>query len=593
MRWACRGVRDHHLSPGVAATITQVITYLLAIREDAAGELDLAVARAALGAAFDDEAESFEWRDRRFGDRIQLLTATLPATSIAPFRSIDEDDRGALLLDGVAVSRDPALAGHDAASLRKDIDHLAERLEGRFAIVCIDASTSEASILTDPLGFQPVYRTRLGGHVLVSNRLAALRALVPPRLDPLAAAAFVTLGHPLGGRSLDEGVEVLGGGAWHRLPTGATDRHFVIEPRAVRRDADAVAGEAARELAACLVGHFTRFRDTTCQLTGGQDSRLVLALALLAGLRPRCVTRGAASDPDVRLAALAAKAAGCDHEVAAIDRSAIERDAERIASRLLVRTEGAVSLWQLADVANERHVAGVATTLGGIGGEIARRYWPGASLLDRSLDGDALLLRFAQRLIGKAGYLLTSDARAALHTEIVAVGREFLDAGHAAVDVPDLFYATQRVRRWGGANARKLPARRATLPPLVMRPFLAAAFGLTAEARARSSLHQSIVRDVCPKLFEAPLLDAAWEQRPRRFAALRDRFAPETTVPSRDPLIGRLAALRGAALLDRGDAAWWATFDRAAVERALAAANTGGLDTPREPLAALLTLAWS
>ena len=184
----------------------------------------------------------------------------------------------------------------------------------------IEWNGDELTIAMDELGAWPLYCRRLSARALVVGTAAIPLAMLSPaaKLDPLGIAELLAFGQPLGTRTLFQGVEALPAGT--RAVLG---RDHVSIATAIPDDRPA----PQRPLAAAadgIDGALARAVATLCEtpprsdgasaaptppptpgvlLSGGLDSRLVLAHLVRAGALPRAYTFGERETADAVLAA--------------------------------------------------------------------------------------------------------------------------------------------------------------------------------------------------------------------------------------------------------------------------------------------------
>jgi asparagine synthase len=165
----------------------------------------------------------------------------------------------------------------------------------------------------------PVYLAEVAGAMVVSDR-ACWAAAVTGRMgdpDPAMAAAFLSLGYPVGDATPFRGVRALGGDRTLRLAGGRlaggrlADRHLAGAEDEQLAGADRVA-EALTEAVRPLGGTDT---PVELSLTGGKDSRLVAAALAAARVPFRARTHGFDGHPDVVVAGLIADRLGVEHTV--------------------------------------------------------------------------------------------------------------------------------------------------------------------------------------------------------------------------------------------------------------------------------------
>jgi hypothetical protein len=131
----------------------------------------------------------------------------------APFALARRGRQGNLLVvTGTPVATEGSVDAVLARALELDAREAADllcTLEGAYAILHWDSRQRALSIVTDFLGLQPLHLARAPGSFYCSTALRGLTAsgLVPARPDPGAWGSFFVFGHPLGNRTLVEGVE--------------------------------------------------------------------------------------------------------------------------------------------------------------------------------------------------------------------------------------------------------------------------------------------------------------------------------------------------------------------------------------------------
>jgi asparagine synthetase B (glutamine-hydrolysing) len=205
------------------------------------------------------------------------------------------------------------------------------RLEGVHAIVVVDPRRDVTIAGVDPRSVCWLVAAEVGDAVLVTTGARALRAWpgFVTRLDQDGLADATTIGYPVWGHSLFEGVRGLQIGS-----------HFEVGPAGLRvvRHADdrrhcgvGLRGERYLtrlvETARTVVGEAIEDAQAVLPLTGGRDSRL-LAAAVPGGRRPPAVTFGAVGDDDVAAAARIAEARALEHVVVPFEQDYVPRWAQ-------------------------------------------------------------------------------------------------------------------------------------------------------------------------------------------------------------------------------------------------------------------------
>ncbi len=206
------------------------------------------------------------------------------------------------------ISRGPGgdVAPPDLRSGR-DGDRLLPDLMPPFA--ALQVADDVVSAVTDAIGFRHLYYRAEDGWSAVSTSTRALAALSPTRLDRMGIGFQSVLGWQIGDRTLFDGVRKLREGERIVLAGGrARLERYLPETREPTPQTNATAiPEAADLLRGYLDGYLDEHPDAVLQLTGGIDSRILLAAidpARRRGLRALTLEAAPGSE-DVRIAARA------------------------------------------------------------------------------------------------------------------------------------------------------------------------------------------------------------------------------------------------------------------------------------------------
>ena len=445
-------------------------------------------------------------------------------------------------------------------------------LDGRYTVVEFDG---ELKARTDRLGAYPLYETEHDGVRYVSNNAEVLRSIRGTReLDLQAVAGLLGGGWPLHGDPMWEGIRRLN----RPDPVPTETREFDPDRAAVRL-------VAATRALADWPG-----RPNIVPVTGGRDSRLVLAAALAAGIDFETRTGGEPGHPDVEIGRRLAEAAGVPWRTLEHDpHGSVAGDWRRAAELLDLTASGTASLADAAGFPFGPRPGPLWLWHTGQGGEVARSYY--------GLGGGDLTEQIYRAFTGRRpgrSELLNDDGRTIVRAQIAEFVKRALDTGHGREDVPDLFYLHRRMGTWAGPTHGAVEYVRDTTSPLWSRRVIDDMLAVPAADRAREVFHLEVLERLAPQLVDIPFEDgrpwparqSALALRARRAATLASKVRGELrrrVRPARpaaggsDPFAGTLAEIRDL-VTSQPDHPAWQVLDRPRVDQLLGA-DAAALDT--------------
>jgi hypothetical protein len=428
----------------------------------------------------------------------------------------------------------------------------ARDLDGVFGLVCLDPA-GHGCVTADPLGVGLVYRADTPDVTVLSNRAAlAARLAAPEGSRPgrdLEGAGWLAYANNLqtdrttfeGVRTIDQASAVEFRPGQEPATTRWSDAPWLDPagaPGGPSDQADAIA--SAVDHLRALVRAFAALPSAgrTLELTGGRDSRMILALLLAEDLARDFVyvTWGPPTLPDVVVAGELADRFGLDLRAngrprtggmgtraaagAAVATPSMSAPAtatagpsaastgpplsyEDLLRRHVWRTSGASSVW---DLSIQTRVPSPAFVLTGQFGELLRTNYPHTTAI-RSVRDLPAYVRTGAIGFDAAG-LLRPEARA--HYDGLVLDQ--LDAlrppGGTAQDAIDAHNQVARLRRWFGTS-HELDNRN-RLFPLYSMPATRAAFAMGSRRRRAEELPFEILLATCPELATLRFAGSAW-----------------------------------------------------------------------------------
>jgi hypothetical protein len=383
----------------------------------------------------------------------------------------------------------------------------------------------------DPLGFGLVYWGRAGDLVVVSSRAALAAELLAaarggrPKRDVIGAGWLAYGARYIGGQTGFEGVGVAPEGSVLEIGAAGVEVRRPTRPP-WRMPAECTTSpaqllEEARDEMLTTIRTARSSADTPVRtgLTGGKDSRLVLALLLGDGSLDDVEfrTMGRADLPDVVIASEIAGSFGLRHVV---NPGFDESWAWRVELDEKVRASGhpgmssreigfRVAAWMGSGTRNviEPGIQRGArqTLLNGLGGELLRTNWPATG----RLRSKAAAARFPHEGLkcGTLG-LLRPEALAHYRAETHRVLFADIDDTDSPQDVVDAFYMRHWLRRWLAYDHElNVDGRRF---PLYSITAVRLAFAVGSVNRRADWIHRRLIRDSCEQLLDFPLTSGTW-----------------------------------------------------------------------------------
>ena len=364
------------------------------------------------------------------------------------------------------------------------------RMAGHFSEIDLD-SAGYGAIRQDPCGLHPLYIGSARGITLIANRPHLVAAVLErltgerPRRDRRFAAWLAFSGYPIGDRTGYEQVRCVPFGASVHVRRGyrvslpsVRPPWLVGESGGADRCMDRIESELIGNLKGIIAAMAHRPR---LQLTGGRDSRLMLALAFRGGLLPdvEIVTLGQPDSPDATVARELTGRLGIGHTQLQWNDGVVVR---RQLCPHVGSVAGAVSC---VDSSVSLSTDG-RMTLSGLAGEMLRSNWPNRAGHEHERS---VVAGFLSMPYGKAD-LLNRDATFDALTDGI---RSVLAPAAQGTDPENLFdayYIQQRLRRWLSARPERFADE---FFPLYHPPAIELAFRMGWRGRTAGRIHNTII----------------------------------------------------------------------------------------------------
>lgn len=378
-------------------------------------------------------------------------------------------------------------------------------------------------------GAEVVYVAETPELVVVGNRALLVHLVANPSgpvADLIGLAGVFNAGYCVTGRTAFDGVRAL-----------SPRERFTCDRSGAVRVATYGASEtvaSAEDVVEALFASVEPLRGVEhpvrLGLTGGRDSRLLVALLTSAGVSVNTLTSGLPGDPDVVVAREVASRLGVPHTVsgprgATVDDASVTFDVRSRVREAVVLAEGMLSAYDRVGRIDDRYNADIAP-FSGSGGEILRAYFAG-SLKDPA-DPDAVVRYMRDRLYASS-QRMAPGMRAAYQADTAPWMAAAVERGAAALE--DL-YVRQRTGRWMG-SARSS----ASIGSLAWRPYLDhRVVTLVRNVPLEDRLSERLIADVldvlAPSLSDVRYAGRRWkfDEKPPADSALRRAWEQRAPV---------------------------------------------------------------
>ncbi len=421
-----------------------------------------------------------------------------------------------LLALGTWFHADGYGVGAEARLLARYLDvgpaRLGRELEGFFTVVLGDARTREMIVLTDVVGSCHCFARSWRQAVALSGSALLLAGLEECSLDPIGCQEFLSTGVIYEDRTFYREIRKLGPSSAFRFADGAlqsTQRYWQITdlapeslegPSAVRALGEALISAANR------VGRI--FAHPVCDLTGGYDSRAIVAAFLTAGVPFSTVVSGPAESPDVIVSRGLAQLADLPHLHLSPQRQV---SFEQVKEALRV-TDGQYDLVEYSRILEIHKSLSQCfdISINGSFGEVARGYW--WELLFPRIGACSPLNaeRLARRRYAAQGCevsLFPPETRLDLVSHFVGIIERTTAglSGFPNTVQMDHTYLAMRMQGWQGRIASSTDQLWPCLSLFLFRSVLETMLQTTARLRRRSLLIRRMLAEFQPRLAEFPL----------------------------------------------------------------------------------------
>ncbi|MDD1984021.1 hypothetical protein LG197_12035 [Pseudomonas asiatica] len=404
-----------------------------------------------------------------------------------------------------------------------------QKLHGEYSLSTYNPINDELVAFSDYTGLKPLFYIDNEDFTAVSNRQFLLNPICTrdykPSFDLPQAASLITQGNKFGSNAIFRNVRLIIPGTYVKITHRGEIKICTFESQ-IWNERETPSPADYDDACESLVANFNWIRDVPAlndkpirlSLTGGEDSRLVLAMGLNSNIRSRIstFTYGLADNPDIKVAEIVANSVDVPHEkkiFASQPPGAVDVNGYwRGLSKHAFRFEGATGAWD----------GGWATAsqmnfdITGFSDFFFKRIRPSNAAVDL-LSRDQAIEHFLdfQQPYDPLDLVLSAPKQLEL-SQIKDWIDTKLSLGAALNELPELYYQDNRFTWWSGVlNSNVLTQVRVS----PMSSKLAASVGLKQSLKDRQDRKFifEMMKRLSPILLEIPYLNKKW---PEHFASL-------------------------------------------------------------------------
>lgn len=445
-----------------------------------------------------------------------------------------------------------------AAFIRAMPENSTHGYDGTYCFLAGALHDAHVDAVVDPLGRLHVYyATPSASTLLISNSALLLDALTAAECAPHSVREFLAKGTVFDQRSLFSGVEKIAPDKLYQFGPGRVQTRDIPRPSTVNpTDPPAILSAFADAVTNNLADIFKRSPRPLLDLTGGFDSRLVLAclLQLRSPKEIYTVVVGDTNSPDVLVANAIARKLGLQHRH--IEAPVATNYPEHELRKALLLTDAEYDILEYVKVMriHERLSQEFDASINGSGGEIIRDEWwqVFTRFLTPPQPWDAQRLaarRFATDAWGETMLAATpSDSLTEHFAKLIEKTVSHLGKEAHTNRLVDEVYLYMRMQRWQGRLASATHGIWPNYSPLLMQRPIQLALLCPIEMRSNGLMPRLLLEKLHRPLAEIPMVDGApatrttWRNLHRHLPRFRNRATYYTKALRKRLGLGAAAA---------------------------------------------------
>lgn len=413
---------------------------------------------------------------------------------------------------------------------------------GEYSVIKL-SSNGECLVFNDRLSVEPIYYAEERGRIIISNRIRLIKDLLEKWDYDIETLNWLSVvGYIIGNGTSTKQIKRLEQGAYIEVQNGQLKIHennlFMFNSQDIKeqveKDEDAFINESIEHCVKNISVILEKNPTAAVPLSGGKDSRAVLALILRAGQHKtiNAYTNGVETHPDVIVAKEIAEHYGVQlviNEPKKPGETAVEDILLKLMGSVF-QTDGMLGLWDARGYYSPRD----QLVMPGFIGEVYREKHKKVDLstVDRAC-------RFFHHMnLFDPAKVMHNSVRIIYERLLRKKIEYYLAHGAKLTDIPEVIYTTEKVPSWIGVLRRNDGYSDTFVAPLNTENFVKLSFLQGYEQREMERIHFEIINRTDSWLTELPFANDKWDGRLEKYAYGRNLRAQPVPVPKNIPAFG-------------------------------------------------------
>jgi asparagine synthase (glutamine-hydrolysing) len=382
-------------------------------------------------------------------------------------------------------------------------------------LIKVNFEPTYLEIINDINGIEQIFYWRQGEQWILSNSIYLINKIkkLNGSFDFLGISSWLTQGFVGFNRTLKSGIKVIPNGqvwSWKSNDSEPKKENYFSISKLACSDRHEISHEKIEQLAEKMTFVqkilFKNFKCLESRLTGGLDSRVLVALNEFSGYSGKYYTFGNLSPADNLVSEKIVKNFRLSHKFYYIDIEEEFKNWQNYWWYLLRQNDGMVDYKEILFPDAKRlpkSVDRLNLTLHGGAGAIGKTFYYNSDIFEKPTE-NIIVKKFAEKNFSYPINLIKIHTYERVINKIKDLVEFYLKDNVPLIEIPCCLFVDQRVRRWEGIISRVGDPLGDSFSPFWGRDFIEAAFTIQLYQLKRKMLHGNLIYILSPKLLNFP-----------------------------------------------------------------------------------------